>query len=131
MHEITLFFYSFCLFFFNCETCKHLDRKSTEPTVNNVVAEIAANKISASDNKPAATSVSNVLDHVNEEEASRMSVLTLSALLGSIYGLAFIMAIVWVVWIWVKRRSTTTPYKTAARITSSRSRDVTSISSAS
>ena len=108
-----------------------LDRKSTEPTVNNVVAEIAANKIAASDNKPADTSASTVLDHVDEEE-SRMSVLTLSALLGSIYGLAFVMAVVWVVWIWLKRRSTTAPYKTAARIQSSSiSRDVSTISSAS
>ena len=37
--------------------------------------------------------------------STRISIFTLTALLGCIYGLAFILAIVWIIWLWLRRRS--------------------------
>ncbi len=40
-----------------------------------------------------------------DQETGRVSVITLSAVLGSIYGLAFILAVVWVLIVWFRKRS--------------------------
>lgn len=36
--------------------------------------------------------------------SNQLSIITLSALLGCIYGCAFILASIWVSWLWIKRR---------------------------
>ena len=41
----------------------------------------------------------------SEYSPTKVSLFTLTALLGVIYGLAFILAVVWIVWLYVKRKS--------------------------
>jgi len=36
--------------------------------------------------------------------SNQLSIITLSALLGCVYGVAFIMASIWVGWLWFKRK---------------------------
>ena len=42
---------------------------------------------------------------------TRLSMFTLTALLGCIYGFAFLLAIVWIVWLWLRRKPTSSSYK--------------------
>ncbi len=56
-----------------------------------------------------------------------ISVITLSALLGSIYGLAFIFAIIWMAWLYVRRRKQETSFKSASLMPSRRREDSLSV----
>lgn len=42
-----------------------------------------------------------------------ISVITLSALLGSIYGMAFIFAIIWITWLYIRKKNQSTSFKSA------------------
>ncbi len=71
----------------------------------------------------------SILQHV-DEESNKISVITLSALLGSIYGLAFIMGIIWVIWLWIRRRAhSATSFKSSNQINSSRTSTIGSLRS--
>lgn len=52
-------------------------------------------------------------DDAENRSKDEISVITLSALLGSIYGLAFIFAIIWITWLYIRKRNQTTSFKSA------------------
>ena len=44
------------------------------------------------------------LDAYSRNSSTRLSIFTLTTILGCIYGVAFMLAIVWVIWLWRRKK---------------------------
>ena len=51
------------------------------------------------------TIINSIMSQTYFKNSTKLSVYTLTTILGCIYGLAFVLAISWVVWLWMRRRS--------------------------
>ena len=44
------------------------------------------------------------IDAFSRNSSTRLSIFTLTTILGCIYGVAFMLAIVWVIWLWRRKK---------------------------